>query len=250
MTRKKIVAGNWKMNLSFEEASELVAVLEDRLGQIEVDCEVIIAPPAPYLGLLVQRIGSVGIAAQNCHQEANGAFTGEWSSAMLKSLGVPHCIIGHSERRSLFHEDDALIASKVKACDDQGIRTILCCGETLDQRKAGNQKETVISQLKAALSGISSDSMERITVAYEPVWAIGTGETATSEQAQQMHADIREFLAELYGPTVAMKTRILYGGSVKPQNASDLFSMPDVDGGLVGGASLDADSFMGIISAA
>jgi len=250
MTRKKIVAGNWKMNLTFEQASELVAVMEDRLSQSPVECEVIIAPPAPFLGLLAKRLESIGIAAQNCHQSEKGAFTGEWSASMLRSLDIPFCIIGHSERRSIFNEDDEVIAAKVKACDDHGLNTILCCGETLEQRKSGHQKDTVITQLRVALQGISSDSMDRIIIAYEPVWAIGTGETATSEQAQEMHEDIRAFLAELYGPRVAQFTRILYGGSVKPQNAAELFGMPDVDGGLVGGASLDADSFMGIISAA
>ena len=235
------------MNTSLPEARALLAALA---GSEQSDVRVVVAPPAPYLALLAQETPKgVDLAAQNCHAAETGAFTGEWSAAMLASAGVSYCILGHSERRAMHGETDALVADKMSACLKAGVTPIYCCGEVKEQRTSGAHLEVVESQVREALSGFSAEEMKDVLVAYEPVWAIGTGLTASDDQAQEMHAHIRSVLASMHGAEVAANTPILYGGSVKPSNAEALFAMPDVDGGLVGGASLKADDFKAIIAA-
>lgn len=252
MERQKIVAGNWKMNMDFQSGRLLIQAIRDKVGPLE--CKVVICPPSILLKTgsnLIKDVHNLALGSQNVHQEPKGAFTGELSTQMLKSVGVEYVILGHSERRAYFHEDDTLLAAKTKAVLDSGLKAIFCCGEKLDAREAGNHFKVVESQLKAGLfSSMSTAILSKVVIAYEPVWAIGTGKTASPGQAQEMHAYIRKLVAKEYGDDAAAAITILYGGSCKPNNARELFSQPDVDGGLIGGASLKADDFVAIIEAA
>jgi len=248
--RKKIVAGNWKMNLQPAEAAALVRDIAAETAGLRADgVELLICPPALYLPLALnnwQPEQALDVGAQNCHFESSGAFTGEISAEMLSAIGVSHCIVGHSERRSLFGETDEVVQQKTLAVLNAAMVAIVCCGETLEERESNSQEIVVARQLQKALHGLSSDQMKQIIIAYEPVWAIGTGKTASSEQAQQMHAFIRSEIATMFDERVAEETSILYGGSCKPSNAAELFAQPDVDGGLIGGAALDAEDFLAI----
>lgn len=248
MIRQKIVAGNWKMNGSKESISLLISGLLEMEGS---DSEVVVAPSFPYLSQVESLIsGSVIVlAAQNVSQEVKGAFTGEVSASMLGDFGVKYVLLGHSERRSLYGEVDALVASKVKAVLDFGLVPMLCVGETLAEREAGKTLEVCEQQIQAVIDVVGIAAFEGLVIAYEPVWAIGTGLSASAEQAQEVHKAIREFLAQS-SESVSQKVQILYGGSVKASTSSALFQMPDVDGALVGGASLDAKEFIAIVKAA
>jgi len=237
--RKKIVAGNWKMNQNADEAHALIKDL--RNADFNKEVSVIVAPPSIYLGSFSTEDNNFSLASQNVSHLENGAHTGEVSASMLRSINVEFVIIGHSERRQDQNESDNLINLKLKAALNQGVKVILCCGESLETRESGAQKSFVLNQLDKALANVNPEEMSNVTIAYEPIWAIGTGVTASSDQAQEMHADIRSFLNEKYNGTVDVS--ILYGGSCKPANAKELFSQPDIDGGLIGGASLKADSF-------
>lgn len=251
MSRRPFVAGNWKMHKTPAEADALAEVLKRALaGQSQVD--VAVAPPFLAIPAVVARLKHTGVhvAAQNLHPDASGAFTGEISGEMLKAVGVSHCIIGHSERRALFGDTDAFVERKLHACLRSGLAPILCVGETLSERESGQAEAVVHRQLAAALGRLVPDQMGTVTIAYEPVWAIGTGKVATPAQAQEMHAAVREWLAARYPAFVPRSMRILYGGSVKASNAQGLLSQPDIDGALVGGASLVAEDFLGIVQAA
>ncbi|RMG30300.1 MAG: triose-phosphate isomerase [Bacteroidetes bacterium] len=251
--RKKIAAGNWKMNLLVDEATSLAsAITEWYSKQYQGEAEVILAVPAPYLSLVHAIIGGhkgIYLAGQNVHQEASGAYTGENSAAMIAGVGATHCLVGHSERRQYFGEDNALLAKKIDRLLATGLVPIYCIGESLQQREAGQTLEVIRSQLSEGAFHLPADAFGQLIVAYEPVWAIGTGVTATPEQAQEVHAYIRSLIEGQYGPSVAANTSVLYGGSVKPANAAALFAQPDIDGGLVGGASLKAPDFIQIIQA-
>ncbi|MBM6828223.1 triose-phosphate isomerase [Anaerotignum lactatifermentans] len=236
--RKKIIAGNWKMNKTPKEAKELCALLKDKVNTTEADV-VFCVPYVDLYPVLEELEGTnIAVGAENMHFEESGAYTGEISGAMLKEMGVSYVIIGHSERREYFAETDETVNKKVKKALEYGLLPIMCCGETLEQREAGVTIEWIRMQIKRGLAGIGAEDMKKIVIAYEPIWAIGTGKTATSEQAQEVCASIRQVLAELYGPAVAEEVRIQYGGSVNGKNAAELFAMADIDGGLVGGASL------------
>lgn len=247
--RKKIVAGNWKMNNNLEETEALLSELSAKLPNTHAD--VVVAPTYVNLATAQRNLQSsaIKVAAQNMHFAENGAYTGEISADMLLNIHVDTVILGHSERRSYFGEDDALLAKKVQTALDKNMTIIFCFGEELEERKSDNHFTVVESQLKNALFQLDGTAWENIVLAYEPVWAIGTGETATPEQAQEMHAFIRKTISEAYGDAIAEEVSILYGGSVKPTNAEDIFGKPDVDGGLIGGASLKADDFIAIIKA-
>jgi len=250
--RKQIAAANWKMNLSQQEASDLLSSLLGSLSNIHDNQQVIFSVPSVYIPQTLAQIEGKAndlIAAQNCHQKANGAFTGEISADMFASVGVKHIVIGHSERRAYFGETDALLAEKLNAVLAISSTPIFCCGEPLDIREAGNQNAFVEAQLINALFHLTTEQITQVVIAYEPIWAIGTGKTATSTQAQEIHAYIRSVLASKYGQDIANQISILYGGSVKAANAVELFSQPDVDGGLVGGASLITYEFTAIINA-
>ena len=250
--RTKIVAGNWKMNKTYKETKGLVKELKNAVKELSLDnTRVIIAPTFVNLqrASKMTKNSAIEVAAQNMHQEASGAYTGEISADMLKSIYVDTVILGHSERREYFGEDDELLAKKVDAALANGLEVIFCFGEVLDDRKSGSHFKVVESQIKNALFHLDSDAWSKIILAYEPVWAIGTGETATPEQAQDMHAFIRELVAERYLSDVSEEVSILYGGSVKPGNAVEIFSKNDVDGGLIGGAALNVDDFAAIIKA-
>ncbi len=244
--RDKIVAGNWKMNLAKNEGLLLVEGIVNGVGAGST--KVILAPPFPFLADVVAMVekSPVSVAAQNCHHESQGAFTGEVSAAMIRSFGCDFCIVGHSERRQYCQEDDTLINRKIQRLLDNGVRPIYCCGESLEEREAGKHFEVVGTQIQSALQGFKMDDLLKMVIAYEPVWAIGTGKTASPEQAQEMHAFIREKLSQVLADR-AQDISILYGGSVKPNNAKELFSQPDIDGGLIGGASLSATDFLHII---
>jgi triosephosphate isomerase (TIM) len=248
--RKKIVAGNWKMNKNFEQTEIL---LNELIIQIPAsnDAQVIVAPTFVNLASAVNHLKNtpISVAAQNMHQAESGAYTGEISSGMLKNIGVNTVILGHSERRSIFHETDTLIANKVDAALQNNMTVIFCFGEELKDRQSGNHFNIVENQLRDGLFHIKKEDWEKIVLAYEPVWAIGTGETASPEQAQEMHEFIRETVRKSFGSDVAEDVSILYGGSVKPDNAKEIFSKPDVDGGLIGGAALNAKDFIAIVSA-
>jgi triosephosphate isomerase (TIM) len=250
--RKKIVAGNWKMNLNLAEGAELVNDIFKGLPILSELRQVVIAPPYLHLTQTAAQLTGlidVHLGAQNCHSEASGAYTGEISAAMLKSAEVNYIIIGHSERREYFKEDDAMLAKKVNQALNNDMQVIFCCGEPLEIRDADTQNAYVENQIKAGLFHLSEQQMANVVIAYEPIWAIGTGRTASSAQAQDMHAHIRSVLAAKYGADLANDTSILYGGSCKPSNAAELFACPDVDGGLIGGSSLKASEFLGIINA-
>lgn len=249
--RRTFVCGNWKMHKAPADADAFVDQLKKALaGQTAVD--VAVAPTFLSLPAVTSRLKHSGIqvAAQNLHPEVQGAFTGEVSGEMLRSIGVAYCIVGHSERRQLFGETDAVVAKKVGACFRAGLLPILCVGETLAERDAGQEQAVVERQLSVALAGLSAEQVPSVTLAYEPVWAIGTGRNATPAQAQEMHAFIRGWLKAHHPEFVARTTRIQYGGSVKAANAAGLLSQPDIDGALVGGAALVVDEFVGIVKAA
>jgi triosephosphate isomerase len=245
--RKKIVAGNWKMNTLLKDGMELAKAVEQLHGEKESDVMVIIAPPFTHLSRISDLLDQVQLAAQNCAAASSGAYTGEVSPDMLRSTGVKFVIIGHSERRSYYAEDNPLLNSKVKLALSSGLKPIFCCGEVLEEREAGKLFEVVTEQIEVGLEGLTKEDMQHVVIAYEPVWAIGTGVVATPEQAQEMHRFIRELLGRMFDAEVADHTTILYGGSCKPSNAKELFANPDVDGGLIGGASLKADDFMAIV---
>lgn len=247
--RTKIVAGNWKMNKNLEETEALLSELSAMLP--DSTAEVIVAPTFVNLqaALAALQGSTIKVSAQNMHFAESGAYTGEISADMLLNLGVDIVILGHSERRAYFGEDDALLAKKVKTAVEKGMKTIFCFGEELEDRKSDNHFAVVESQLKNALFDLDASAWQHIVLAYEPVWAIGTGETASPEQAQEMHAFIRKTISDAYTSSVADGVSILYGGSVKPSNAAEIFSKPDVDGGLIGGASLVASDFVEIIKA-
>jgi len=246
--RTPVMAGNWKMHCTSGEAAILARELAERLAT-GVEVEVVVAPAATALFSVreVLRGSSISLAAQNLHWEPSGAYTGEISAEMVKDAGCSHVIVGHSERRALFGETDSGVNRKVIAALAQGLTPIVCVGETLEQRQAGTTAEVVLGQVEGALAGLDGDAIAQLLVAYEPVWAIGTGHTASPEQAQEVHGWIRGRLAELAGAEVAEGLRILYGGSVKPDNVANLIDKPDIDGALVGGASLKADSFERIV---
>ena len=249
---RKIVAGNWKMNKTVNEGVQLVEDLKNELEKVDAgDVTVVVSPPYVNLSEAVKAASgsSVNVSAQNVHQEASGAYTGEISAEMLKSVGVGYVIIGHSERREYFGENATDIAKKVDAVINQGLTPIYCCGEVKEQRESGKQNEVVGGQIESELFQLSPEDFGKVVIAYEPVWAIGTGLTASPDQAQDMHAFIRGFIANKYGQEVANETSILYGGSCKPSNAAEIFGKKDVDGGLIGGASLKAEDFIGIITA-
>ena len=250
--RKQIAAANWKMNLNQQEAQDLLKNILDKLPKLTDNQQVVFSVPAIYISNAVQQIGGISnvfVAAQNCHQNSNGAYTGEISAPMYSSVGVNHIVIGHSERREYFAESDALLAEKVNAVLANNSTPIFCCGEPLAIREAETQNAFVENQLINSLFHLSSEQLLKVVIAYEPIWAIGTGKTASSAQAQEIHAFIRSVLATKYGADIADQISILYGGSVKAANAVELFSQPDVDGGLVGGASLIATEFTAIINA-
>ncbi|WP_299113137.1 triose-phosphate isomerase [uncultured Winogradskyella sp.] len=247
--RKHIVAGNWKMNNGLIQTESLIVELKKQTKTS--DAEVMIAPSYTNLWHAFQstRQDNIEVIAQNMHYAEHGAYTGEVNAGMLKSIGIQTVILGHSERRAYYNETDESLAKKVDAALANDMRVIFCFGEELSERKAGNEEAVVESQIKNALFHLGADAFKSIVLAYEPVWAIGTGETATPEQAQVMHAFIRKTLAEKYDYNVADSVSILYGGSVKPNNAKEIFSKPDVDGGLIGGASLKAEDFFAIVNA-
>jgi triosephosphate isomerase len=248
--RKKIVAGNWKMNKNSEQTEDLLNELIEKMP-IDTDVQVIVAPTFVNLSSAVDHLEftSIEVAAQNVHQSKSGAFTGEISADMLKSIAVDIVILGHSERRAIFHETDALIASKVNTALEHDMTVIFCFGEELKDRQSKNHFNIVENQLRDGLFQIEAKDWNHIVLAYEPVWAIGTGETASPEQVQEMHEFIRETVLKAFGSDIAENVSILYGGSVKPDNAKEIFSKPDVDGGLIGGAALKVDDFVAIVNA-
>ena len=250
--RKQIAAANWKMNLTLTEGEALLDAISSKPHTLAAHQEAIFAVPFPYIPMAQAKMGAktnVFIAAQNCSDKASGAYTGEVSVSMLQSLCVKYVVIGHSERREYFNESNDLLAQKVNICLDNKTTPIFCCGEPLAIRESATQNEYVAKQLTESLFHLSEAAITHVVIAYEPIWAIGTGKTASSAQAQEMHAFIRSHIASKYGATIADAISILYGGSVKSANAVEIFSQPDVDGGLVGGASLIADEFVAIINA-
>lgn len=251
MSRKHIIAGNWKMNKTPEEGKELASEIASIVSK-DATVEVVVCPAFVALERVSQAIESsaVRLGAQNLYPKTSGAFTGEVSPEMLRAVFAKYVILGHSERREYFHESDAFINEKVKFSLENLLKPILCIGETLEQREAGETLEVVKTQLLGGLDGVDASGMSNIVIAYEPVWAIGTGKTATPEMAQEVHGVIRSLIKAAYGDAVAEKTRIIYGGSMKPSNADELLAQPDIDGGLIGGASLDSKSFCDLIESA
>lgn len=250
--RKKIVAGNWKMNLDLQEGVDLVAAIVDGLPALDEGHQVVIAPPATHLTAIyhtVEDIEFVSIAAQNCSDKESGAYTGEISANMIWSTGASQVIIGHSERREYFEEDNAVLARKTDAALAAGLNVIFCFGEPLEIRDAASHNAYVEKQISEGLFHLEESALEFLVLAYEPIWAIGTGRTASAAQAQDMHAHVRKVVEGKWGAEAAANMSILYGGSCKPSNAAELFACPDVDGGLIGGAALKAEEFLGIISA-
>ncbi|MEJ2003969.1 MAG: triose-phosphate isomerase [Cyclobacteriaceae bacterium] len=249
--RKQIVAGNWKMNNDLDEGAKLTSEIVNMVAdEVRDNAGVIIAPPYVHLtriGALIRSEARISLAAQNCSEHEKGAYTGEVSAAMLASAGVNYVILGHSERREYFKETNEQLARKVDVVLSHGLQPIFCCGESLEIRERGDYVEFVCQQLKESLFHLSEEQVRKIIIAYEPIWAIGTGKTASSAQAQEMHHAIRKFIAEKYGEDVANDLSILYGGSCKPSNAEELFACEDVDGGLIGGASLSSRDFVDII---
>lgn len=250
MARQKIVAGNWKMNKNLEEGLTLASeIIHIALDEVPAGVNLVLNPPFIHLSAVRKLIPTgkaVFLGAQNCHHKANGAYTGEISVEMLKSLPTDFTIIGHSERREYFGETNALIAEKLDLLLTHGIRPIFCCGEALPIREAGTHLEYVAQQITESLFHLSAEQLQKVVIAYEPIWAIGTGKTATSAQAQEMHAHLRQHLAGKFGQAIADEISILYGGSCNPSNARELFACPDVDGGLIGGASLKSRDFIEI----
>lgn len=244
--RKQIAAANWKMNLNLQEANELLDGLISENVQLSSNQEAVFAVPFPYLLLAKEKLKdskSFYVAAQNCYIKESGAFTGEVSATMLASCDIEYVIIGHSERREYFNENNFTLSQKIDVCLKNNLKPIFCCGESLAIREGGTQNDYVETQLKESLLHLTADEARGFVIAYEPIWAIGTGKTATADQAQEMHAHIRKVLSEKYGDDIAQSISILYGGSVKAANAKEIFGKPDVDGGLVGGASLIASDF-------
>ena len=249
--RKKIVAGNWKINKNLQEGVALAKELNEVLTADRPNCGVVICTPFIHLatvsGLIDHSV--MGLGAENCADKASGAYTGEVSAEMVKSTGAEYVILGHSERRAYYGETPEILKEKVKLALENGLKVIFCIGEVLEEREAGKQNEVVKAQLEGSLFDLTAEQFANVVLAYEPVWAIGTGKTATADQAEEMHAFIRATIAEKFGAEAAENTTILYGGSCKPSNARELFAKPDVDGGLIGGASLKAPDFKGIIDA-
>jgi triosephosphate isomerase len=250
--RKKIAAANWKMNLTLQQGEELVDAILKTGVNVKPNQKVLLAVPFPYLVSIQNKLANINgfsVSAQNCHHLKSGAYTGEVAASMLKSIGVEYCVLGHSERREYNAESNEMLTQKVNQCFENGLTPVFCCGESLAIREAGTQNEFVAKQLEESLFNLPVEQFKKIIIAYEPIWAIGTGKTASTQQAQDMHASIRAVIAKKYGQELANEIPILYGGSVKGANAVELFSSPDVDGGLVGGASLMADEFSAIIKA-
>lgn len=250
--RKQIAAANWKMNLTYQQAQTLLNDVLEVDIELKPHHQVIFAVPFPYLPMANVAVGGksyYAVAGQNVYHEASGAYTGEVSADMLYSIGIRYCVVGHSERRQYFQESNETLARKIDLLQLETIVPIFCCGEPLEIREAGTQDEYVEKQLKESLFHLSAEQITKLIIAYEPIWAIGTGKTATTAEAQQMHAHLRAVLAQQYGDSIADGISILYGGSVKPSNAKEIFASKDVDGGLVGGASLMAQDFVQIIKA-
>lgn len=247
--RQKIVAGNWKMNTTLQDGIKLAQEVESLAAGVNNGAKIVLCTPFIHLTEVKKVLKKAALGAQNCASEVSGAYTGEVSAAMVKSTGAEYVILGHSERRAYYHEDDALLYKKTQLALANGLTPIFCVGELLSERESNKHFDVVKSQLEKGLFGLSADDFKKIVIAYEPVWAIGTGKTATSDQAQEIHKFIRDTLAAKYGKAIADETSILYGGSCKPSNAKELFSNPDVDGGLIGGAALVASDFLGIVTA-
>ena len=249
--RKHIVAGNWKMNLNLQEGVELAKELNETLKKEKPNCDVIICTPFIHLATVAPMLDRevITLGAENCADKAKGAYTGEVSAEMVKSTGASHVILGHSERREYYGETPEILKEKVQLALRNNLEIIFCVGESLEQREAGQQNEVVKAELEGSVFNLSAEEFKHIVIAYEPIWAIGTGKTATAEQAEEIHAFIRSTIEEKYGKDMAAQTSILYGGSCKPSNAHELFSKPDIDGGLIGGAALKAADFLGIIDA-
>ena len=247
---KYVIAGNWKMNKTPAEAKELIDAIRPLVS--DAKCDVIVGVPFVDLptALEATKGTNIGVAAQNCHWEKSGAFTGEISAEMLKAMGVGYVILGHSERRQYFAETDETVNKRAKAALAGGLKPIICVGESLTQREQGVTEELIRMQVKIALNGVTADELKNVVIAYEPIWAIGTGKTATADQAEEVCAAIRKVVGELYGADAAKALTVQYGGSMNPKNAEELLSKPDVDGGLIGGASLKADQFAVIVEAA
>ncbi len=251
--RRFLIAGNWKMNCGPKETRELIKGIREACPELPSGLDVLVCPPMvslPAASESLQGYSGAHLGAQNVNSEDNGAYTGEVSTQMLKEVGCSYVILGHSERRQYFGETDATVNAKTLKALSDGLKPVICVGESLDQRKKGVHTTLVKKQVEAALSGVSEEDVSSVVIAYEPIWAIGTGETATPDQAQEMHLIIRGVLAEMYDADTASAIQILYGGSMKPHNAEELLGQPDVDGGLIGGASLKADSFTEIIEIA
>jgi len=250
--RKKIVAGNWKMFNNLSQSIALISEIKQELANIKTNCEVVICPPFTSLETASTLIkdSTISVGAQNMYFEDSGAYTGEISADMLLSVGCKYVILGHSERRTIFKESDEMINKKIKKALSKGLKPIFCIGETLQEREDNRTEKVIEVQVRNGLAGISAESFKDVVIAYEPVWAIGTGKTATPQQAEEVHKFIRNLLTEMYGIEITENTVIQYGGSVKPENAKDLLSQPNIDGALVGGACLKAASFVEIIKAA
>lgn len=248
--RKKIIAGNWKMNMTFDEGQKLTSEIVNMFKDENItDVQLVLNPPFPHLHPVKKLIGdtkNVFLGAQNCSDKESGAYTGEVSAKILASFGVTHVILGHSERREYFKEDNSLLTEKLKQALANGLTPIFCCGESLEIREAGTHEPNVKFQLTDSLFGLTAEEIAKVVIAYEPIWAIGTGKTASSDEAQQMHETLRKHIASKYGQEVADSISILYGGSMNAGNAADLLSKPDVDGGLIGGASLKSRDFITI----
>ena len=250
--RKNIVAGNWKMNTTVAEGVKLAKEVNEAVAAAnDLKCDVVIGVPFTHLTAVkdVIDIARVGLAAENCANHASGAYTGEVSAPMVASTGATHVILGHSERREYFNESNQMLKEKVDLALENNLKVIFCCGESLELREAGNYMDFIKAEISESLFHLTAEQWANIVIAYEPIWAIGTGKTATSDQAQEVHAAIRALIADKYGRELADDTTILYGGSCKPSNAPELFAKPDIDGGLIGGASLKAADFMGIVTA-
>ena len=249
--RHKIVAGNWKMNKNLQEGVELAKELNTILAADKPNCDVVICTPFIHLASVSQVLDQnvIGLGAENCADKASGAYTGEVSAEMVKSTGAQYVILGHSERREYYHETPEILKEKVLLAQANGLKVIFCIGESLAEREANKQNEVVKAELEGSVFNLSAEDFSKIIIAYEPIWAIGTGKTATSDQAEEIHAYIRSVIADKYGKEVAENISILYGGSCKASNAPELFAKPDIDGGLIGGASLKAADFKGIIDA-
>ena len=246
--RKKIVAGNWKMNTTVTEGVALAKDIVSKIKEVPSDVKLVVAPPFTHLTKVADVIAGtpVALSAQNCADQPKGAFTGEVAAAMIKDAGCEYTILGHSERREYYGETSATLVKKINLAFESGLKVIFCVGEKLDERNAGKQFDVVGKQIEEVLFTLTAEQMANVVIAYEPVWAIGTGVTATSAQAQEIHSFIRKAVAGKFGDKVAQDTTILYGGSCKPSNAKELFACPDIDGGLIGGASLKADDFIAI----